>query len=526
LPRVTGRWQRRSQVDDKNHEQRPRASLRGKGREILLGQHGLPDEAETPPPEPSAPDRVPKGPVDASSLALTPEETEALLDFSPVSPAYETALPLPTSQTVPARAEPPAPEAEDSSADWWGEPSPVVEESLTSDDEPAWWAEYDDESVAPIEASAEETDDAGYAARESIPMVTPPVDPDEGIHGALPLAERRLEMIIAGDDLPYEVAPQVDKLAPAKPEGWAEALAKTPAATRPPELLGRLKRYRQQAAEVDEGGLGVPDEDVDSSAAPVVADPFAAPPPRQTSEQLFPKTGRVDRDLLNMLVDDDKILKLARQIEAMQEELAQNVSSDPTTSDEYQQELLRASGLLMASRSNYDDARAIVYRVRTDMNRRRKIEWDIRRYRPLLLDYYVGWGVALVVLFLLKELFAGVTEAVGVEVFAALYYPMLFGIVGAMISGYLTLERHTTRLRDFDPIHISWYLFNPLLGGVMGLLMFLLVSVANEDLLQQSASEPERAVAYLVCVGAGMYQNNVLRQLGDLLDRFGRGSKK
>ena len=91
-------------MDDRNPEQRPRASLRGKGREILLGEQGLPDEIGTP-REPPAPDRVPKGPVDASSLALTPEETEALLDFSPVSPAYETALPLPVDETVPAQAE-------------------------------------------------------------------------------------------------------------------------------------------------------------------------------------------------------------------------------------------------------------------------------------------------------------------------------------------------------------------------------------------------------------------------------------
>jgi hypothetical protein len=512
-------------VDDKNPEQRPRASLRGKGREILLGEQGLPDEVEAL-PEPVAPDRVPKGPVDASSLALTPEEQEALLDFSPVSPAYETALPLPTNEPVPAQAEQPAAEVEDDATAWWEEPSPAAEEPPASDDEPAWWAEYDDETAAPVEAPAEELDTVGDAAQEPVPAVAPPLGLDEGVHGALPLAERRLETIIEGDNLPYEVAPQVDNLSPSKPEGWAEVAAKAPVTVQPPELLGRLKRYRAQVAEPDEGGLGVLEEDTARSAVPSGSDPFVPVPPRQASEALFPKTRRADRDLLNMLVDDEHIMKLARQIEAMQEELAQNVSSDRSTSDEDQQELLRASGLLMASRSNYDDARAIVYRVRTDMNRRRKIEWDIRRYRPLLLDYYVGWGVALVVLFLLKELFAGVTEAVGVEVFAALYYPMLFGIVGAMISGYLTLERHTTRLRDFDPIHISWYLFNPLLGGVMGLLMFLLVSVANEDLLQQSASAPERAVAYLVCVGAGMYQNNVLRQLSDLLDRFGRGSKK
>ncbi len=509
-------------MDDKNHDQRPRASLRGKGRKILLGQQGLPDEIETS-PETSAPDRIPKGPVDASSLALTPEETEALLDFSPVSPAYETALPLPADGAAPAREESPA---QETSPAWWEETSPAGEEPQPSDDEPAWWAEQDDAVERFAEEPVEEPDFTSDAAAESVPLIAPPVDLEEGIHGALPLAERRPEMIVQGDDLPYEAAPQVEELSPSKPEGWSEALAKAPATARPPELLGRLKRFREQVTNEDEGGLVVSEEDIERSAVPGVSDPFTPAPQRPASEELFPKTGRVDRNLLNMLVDDDRLRKLARQIEALQEDLAQNVYSDRSASDEYQQELLRASGLLIASRSNYDDARAIVYRVRTDMNRRRKIDADIRRYRPLLLDYYVGWGVALVVLFLLKELFAGVTEAVGVEVFAALYYPMLFGIVGAMISGYLTLERHTTRLRDFDPIHISWYLFNPLLGGVMGLLVFLLVSVANEDLLQQSASEPERAVTYLLCVVAGMNQNNVLRQLNDLLDRFGRGSKK
>ena len=72
----------------------------------------------------------------------------------------------------------------------------------------------------------------------------------------------------------------------------------------------------------------------------------------------------------------------------------------------------------------------------------------------------------------LKQLFVGVAEAIGADIVGALYYPTLFGVAGALISGYVTLDRHTTKLRDFDPIHISWYLFNPLLGGVMGLFTF------------------------------------------------------
>jgi hypothetical protein len=239
---------------------------------------------------------------------------------------------------------------------------------------------------------------------------------------------------------------------------------------------------------------------------------------------LFDDTTRADRGLLNLLVDDDRIRKLSQQIEALQEDLAQNVYGDRRAADTYQKELLQASSLLMASRENYDDARAIVYRIRTDMNRQRKVEADIRRYRPLLLNYYIGWGIALVVLFLLKALFTGVTDAVGVGVAAALYYPMLLGVGGSLLSGYLTLERHTTRLRDFDPLHISWYLFNPLLGSVMGLLMFLLASIANDDLLSGTANDAENAITYLLCVVAGMNQSSVLHQLNDLLKRFNKSN--
>jgi hypothetical protein len=60
----------------------------------------------------------------------------------------------------------------------------------------------------------------------------------------------------------------------------------------------------------------------------------------------------------------------------------------------------------------------------------------------------------------------------------------------------------------------------------MGLLMFLLASIANEDLLHNTASDAERAITYLLCVVGGMNQNNVLRQLNDLLDRFGRSGKR
>jgi len=270
------------------------------------------------------------------------------------------------------------------------------------------------------------------------------------------------------------------------------------------------------------GGLAVP-ESAALESTRSDAEPRSPVPVRQPPMSLYPGTMPPDPDLLDRLVDDERLNRLWDQIDIVQEELIHLVGGDRGPTDVYQQELLQASSMLLESRANFDDARAIVYRIRSDLNRQRKVTADIIRYRPLLLNYYVGCAIAWVVLMALKQLFAGVAEAVGVEIVGALYYPTLFGVAGALISGYVTLDRHTTRLRDFDPIHISWYLFNPLLGGVMGLFTFLLVSVANEDLLHDTASTAELAIAWLLCMVAGMNQNSVLGRLNDLLRR-GRGS--
>lgn len=430
-------------MDDSNNEQRPRASLRGKGREILLGK-----QADIPPTEPE--------PIDAASLNLTPEESDALLNFSPDAPVYDAA------------------------------PLPAVDEQPL----PEWMLEEPD-----------------YTGGESLPL-----------HERPEAIKKESEPVPASDDLKY-VEPEVwfTDLTSIEPEPDIEPHIDIPA------VLPREQRPSTRVAE-HEGGLVVPKGAVvEGLEKSEIVDPFQSVVKRQASEELFRATSQPDKELLETLVDDERLKTLWQQIDALHEELVQTVQGDRGATDVYQQELLQASSLLLESRANYDDARAIVYRIRADMNRQRKVNADVMRYRPLLLNYYVGCGIAWVVLFALKGLFTGVAEAVGIDIVSAIYHPSLFGVLGALISGYFTLERHTTTLRDFDPMHISWYLFNPLLGGVMGLMMFLLYAVINDDVLQESASNLELAIAWILCTVAGMNQNNVLRQMNDVLKRFGKG---
>jgi hypothetical protein len=511
--------------ESNNNEQRPRASLRGKGREILLGRR---PGAETPPETGKAKKPSPPwaGRVDASALSLTPEETEALLDFSPSAPSFDAEPPSSAEETAPARQTPesPFPSPDDALLDWMTEETSAESKKGPAapasgyDDVPDWVERVDQGLVPSVPGgSVDRTADTELFYPTQAPAASYMAD-------ALPLAERGRKSVEAQHELAYQVRPEVEALIPREPERWPEP---HPGGISAEAIPAGSEEDQGVEAEDSEGGVAELEAvAAEEPATPVLPEPFQPVPKREASRALFGRTSPANKRLLDLLVDDDRIRKLAEQIEALQEELAQQVYADQDAADVYQQEILQANSLLMASRQNYDDARAVVYRIRTDMNRQRKTYADIMRYRPLLLNYYIGWGIALGVLFLLKALFTGVTDAVGVGVVSALYYPMLLGVGGALISGYLTLERHTTRLRDFDPIHISWYLFNPLLGGVMGLLMFLIASIANEDLLQESATRPEYAITYLLCVVAGMNQNNVLRRLNDLLKRFSQDTAK
>lgn len=259
-----------------------------------------------------------------------------------------------------------------------------------------------------------------------------------------------------------------------------------------------------------------------------VGDPFGGGTSRTQSLVLFgePPPPDSDPDLLVQLVPDENIAQLWAQIEALHEEIIREVRGDRGETDMYLKDLHDASALLLAKRENYDEARAIVIRIRADLNRRRKVEKDIAVHRPRLLKYYLWWGVAWVVIALTGQTLierSGLFPASGVPI---VFYPVLFGVLGALVSGFLTLERHTTHLRDFDPLHVSWYLFNPPLGAVMGLLMLLLYAIVNQDVLQPGAAEPmELAVVWLLCALAGMNQHAVLRHIYRLLDRLASGGK-
>ena len=245
---------------------------------------------------------------------------------------------------------------------------------------------------------------------------------------------------------------------------------------------------------------------------------------RPSADELFAEAQEVvpDASLLEKLVTDEEIEKAWNEIETLQGQIVQSVEGDRRLTDIYQKELLEASTLLLQSRANYDDVRAIIYRVRTDLARDAKIRRDIATYKPRIIRYLLLMLILWVLLMAAQPWFwQFMSGVVGMEILGLLYHPTLFGMLGAIINAYFTLNKHAIQLRDFDPAHVSWYLMNPVIGLVMGLLMTLVFGAGIVSTLSAGIfSDPEMLGQYpfllwVLCFLAGYNQNVVLR----LLDR-------
>lgn len=276
----------------------------------------------------------------------------------------------------------------------------------------------------------------------------------------------------------------------------------------------------------DRGGIFAPEFDAtmegDADDSILLA-PFTTAA-RVSSKELFPTTQMADPNILERFVDEGRLADLWFTIERLQEDMVDNPALDRDRADIYQQELLQASEMLLQSRDNYDDARAITYRVRTDVSRDLRTTEAIRKYSPQLLGYLLIWGIALICLGLLKGFVGNVAEDADARFFGAAYLPTIFGAAGGLFLAYSTLIKHTTTRRDFDPIHIPWYLLCPVIGGLMGFLTFLLLlatlsTAVTQDLTDPSTLESWPVLVWLLAFYAGIQQNWVIKWLRALRGR-------
>lgn len=260
---------------------------------------------------------------------------------------------------------------------------------------------------------------------------------------------------------------------------------------------------------------------------PVPTGPVSSAP-RPDSGDLFGNVQDVPPadDLLERFVTDERLDQLWGEVEALQATLAESTPGSRARFETYQKEVLQAYTLLLQNRANYDDVRAIVYRIRGELRQDAQTAAAIQQHRPRLLVFFVLSLVIWAGLMLLEPVFGRfVADTLDVRLLALLYHPTLFGMLGAILNGYFTLNKHMIHERNFDPVHISWYVMNPLVGAIMGLLMALLfgtgiVSTVGIGALAQEQAGQYPFLLWVLCFLAGYNQNVVMRLLAWTFDQL------
>ena len=103
----------------------------------------------------------------------------------------------------------------------------------------------------------------------------------------------------------------------------------------------------------------------------------------------------------------------------------------------------------------------------------------------------------------------------------------MWGGIGGVVGALYHLWWHISAEQDFDRQYLMWYLVQPIMGLVLGGIVFLLLAggflVLQVNLTDPNASTAARLIPYLVAVLGGFRQNFIYEQFDRVIALFTPG---
>lgn len=239
---------------------------------------------------------------------------------------------------------------------------------------------------------------------------------------------------------------------------------------------------------------------------------------------------------LNDALGGDWQRALHKQIDELYKQVATEFSGPPANAE-------RALGLLKEARQtlieNPEEYVAAEYRtlqVRAMLDRTRESRKYSRQYGPRILGYQVAW----IFLFLLGLVFAtplagwigylgNMPQTTMNDVFP-FWNTMMWGGIGGVIGALYHLWWHISDRQDFDRNYLMWYWVQPIMGLVLGGIVYLIMAggflVLQVNLTSDNASTAARLLPYLTAVLGGFRQNFIYEQFDRLIALFTPGTSR
>ena len=229
-------------------------------------------------------------------------------------------------------------------------------------------------------------------------------------------------------------------------------------------------------------------------------------------------------------IDPAWLKGLHEQIDELYQQISTDFASPPANSEQMLKMLREARQTLIENPEEYVNAEYRVREVKAMVERTRKSRKDGNRYGMSLLLYELAWSVVLLAgLVMAAPLTGGLNRLGNISgSTAANIFPfwstMMWGGIGGVTGALYMLWWHVASLQDFDGQYSLWYLVQPLMGMVLGGIMFLVLAggflLVQVDLTNPQTATAVRVIPYLVAVMAGFRQNWVYEQLDRLMAVF------
>jgi hypothetical protein len=265
------------------------------------------------------------------------------------------------------------------------------------------------------------------------------------------------------------------------------------------------------------------------------AEPEPQPPPAAIERTDDQKTIIIKR--LDDVLNKDWQRELHKQIDDLYKQVAVEFNSPPANAQKALTLLREARQILIETPEEYVAAEYRTVQVRAMLARTRESRKQSRHHGPRILGYQIGWLLLLVVGFAfagpLATLIAYLSGLGGATVkdFLPIWNTMMWGGIGGVIGALYHLWWHISDRQDFDAQYTMWYMVQPIMGLVLGGIVFLLMAggllvLQVDPLSTTNANTATRLLPYLLAVLAGFRQNFIYEQFDRLIALFTPGSQR
>lgn len=236
------------------------------------------------------------------------------------------------------------------------------------------------------------------------------------------------------------------------------------------------------------------------------------------------------REIQSRLKKSD-LAKLDQEVDSLYEKTVAIASGEKEANIAFEA-LRRARQMLLKEPEQFAEAEYLVQQVRSMLRRVEQSNTWGAYYGPRLLAYQlvclVAFGFLAWISIIPNNVFLSwLTMVLNVQAGTPSYNmamlllsTLAWGAIGGVTSALWSLHYHISLARDYDRVENLWYLAQPLMGMVLGGIVFLIMSagflVVNVDLSNQDTALGAKLLPAAIALVVGFRQSVVL----DLIDRI------